>query len=288
MKILFAIALGLIIFFVIRFFHKHRLPPMSDVTLVSGGVKCGKTSFAVWVAVYNHFTRFIGVKIHNFFHRKKLREMPFLYTNIPLRYKWARKLTIELLTRKERFAYGSIVYVNEASLLADSLMYKDQDFNDALTLFNKLFGHETLGGLLIYDTQNLADCHFSIKRCLSEYVYLNGKRKRFGMLFLNYRRMKMSGMNDCVDVNVFDGKEEEIPFCIVPTFIWKIVDCFAFSALTDDLPVSALSFKGTDLKVRELLTINNTRFLAERTRLREMREKKDFEKGVSLDVENKK
>lgn len=82
-------------------------------------------------------------------------------------------LTDDLLLRKKRFVYGSVVYCQEASLVADSQLIRDMDINQLLLLFNKLFGHETKGGILIYDTQTISDLHYSIKRSLSEYFYIH-------------------------------------------------------------------------------------------------------------------
>lgn len=214
-----------------------------------------------------HFSRLVSTYIYNFFHRKNKREIPLLYSNVPLRYKWYRVLTRELLLRQERFAYGSVAYVNEASLLADSKMYKDDDLNETLMLFCKLFGHETYGGFLCFDTQALSDCHYAVKRCLSEYIHLDGKKKvPFGML-CGYRRMKMFSSEDSLDVNVFNGKEGETPTVFIPKLVWKIFDAYCYSVLTDHLPVSDVHGDTSDLKSRQILTFNPRRFAQENMRL---------------------
>jgi hypothetical protein len=225
------------------------------------------------------------VRIYNLFHRKKtheMREMPCLYSNIPLKIKCYRKLTPELIRREERFYYGSVVYVSEASLLADSKMYKDDELNEFLMLFNKLFGHETLGGLLMYDTQALEDCHHAIKRCISEYVHLDGKRRFLGLL-LSYRRMKLCTSSDSIDVNVFDGKEEDRPSVWIPWFVWKIFDAYCYSILTDDLPVSDVQETVVNLKSPDILTFNRNRFARERARFLK-RQQDNADSEVSNDV----
>ena len=259
------LVLLLILFF--RWRKKYCFPALSTVTLVTGGVKSGKSTFAVWLAICEHRVRLIRVLIYNFFHKKNKREIPFLYSNIPLKYKWYRVLTLELILRKERFRYGSVVYVNEASLLADSMSFKDEEINEALLLFNKLFGHETYGGFLIYDTQSLSDCHFAIKRCISEYVHLDGKKVGLFGIKLSYRKMKMLNASESLDVNVFDGKEEEKPRVWIPKRVWKKFDAFCFSSLTDDLPVSDEKYKKKGLKTTDILSVSQNRFIYEKQRL---------------------
>lgn len=198
--------------------------------------------------------------IYNFFHPKRKKEIPLLYSNIKLRYPWCRKFTLELLLREHRFVYGSVVYINEASLMADSKMYKDEEINEILMQFNKLFGHETKGGLLLYDTQSLHDNHHSTVRCLGEYIYLSGKRKVPFGIFLEYRRMKLVSGENSIDVNVFNGEETERPSVFVPFFVWWIFDAFCYSNLTDNLPISNVKYKkGRSLKCEELVTLNSKR-----------------------------
>lgn len=257
----------IILIIVLKRRKKYAFPPLSTVTLVTGGVKSGKSTFAVWKAITEHRSRLIRTKIYNFFHKKNKKEIPLLYSNIPLKYKYYRVLTLESIMRKERFYYGSVVYVNEASLLADSMSYKDEEVNESLLLFNKLFGHETYGGFLIYDTQSLSDCHYAIKRCISEYVHLDGKKMGLFSVKLGYRRMKMLNASESIDVNVFDGKEEDRPQVKIPKRCWKMFDAFCFSSLTDDLPISDSKYKKKGLKTTDILTVSAKRFLYEKERL---------------------
>ena len=254
------IVAGLLLFFLIRFFRKHSYPAMNCVCLVTGGVKVGKSTFCVWKCVTEHFWRYVKVKIYNFFHRKNLRELPYLYSNIPLKYFGYRRFTEDILLRKKRLPYGSICYLNEASLVADSMLYKNQQINEDLMLFVKLYGHATYGGMLLFDTQSVGDLHFAIKRCISEYVYIDGNKKRlFGCLF-SYRRMKFSDVDgSSIDVNIFDGKEEERSSVWVPKLTWRIFDAFCYSAFTDYLPVSCEKSNSKSLKADTLLTLSDSR-----------------------------
>lgn len=253
-----------VIVLVVRFFRVHCFPPMGCVTLVTGAVKVGKSAFAVWRAITLHFSRMVRTYIYNFFHRKNPREIPLLYSNVPLRYKWYRVLTLDSVLRQERFAYRSIVYVNEASLFVDSKMYDDPILNEKLMLFCKLFGHETLSGMLIWDTQALADCHHAVKRCLAEYIDLQANKRGVFGTKLYWRRMRLSACEESIDVNVFDGKtgtDKVTPSVWVPSFVWKLFDSYCWSYLTDDLPVSDIKSKSKSLKPDFVLTLSKKRDL---------------------------
>ena len=96
-------------------------------------------------------TTAISTKTHDyiaytFYSEEKVREVLDLNSYVPL--------TDDLLLRKKRFVYGSVIYVQEASLVADSQLIRDMDINERLMLFNKLIGHETKGGVIIYDTHS--------------------------------------------------------------------------------------------------------------------------------------
>lgn len=75
-------------------------------------------------------------------------EKPLLYSNIPLAVDGFTPLTLDLIQRKERFRYGSVIYVCESSLVADSMSFKDPLLNENMLLLNKLIAHETRGGYI--------------------------------------------------------------------------------------------------------------------------------------------
>ena len=85
--LLFIILLGVALFFLYKVLSKFKSPKISAVSLVTGGVKTGKTTFAVNLAIKNYKRNLRSVKIRNFFaklFRKKLEPLPLLYSNIPL------------------------------------------------------------------------------------------------------------------------------------------------------------------------------------------------------------
>ena len=134
--ILLLIGLG---FFLFRWImSKFKVPKIGAMALVSGGVKCGKSTLSVAIVMSELKKRVRRVKFKNFFRKmfgKPLQELPLLYSNIPLGIPYV-ELTDDLLLRKTRFVYGSVIYCCEASLVADSQLFKDMELNDVLNLNN--------------------------------------------------------------------------------------------------------------------------------------------------------
>jgi hypothetical protein len=181
LEVLSIILIGLLVFFAIKFFIKFKTPKLNSLVMVTGGVKCGKSTLSVHMAITTFKRNLFKVKFKNFFRKlfkKPLQELPLLYSNVPLAINYV-PVTRDMLMRKERFVYGSVVYIQEASLLADSQLIKDKDLNNQLLLFFKLFGHESKGGTCILDTQCIGDVHYSIKRSISEYFYDSVLHRQF-------------------------------------------------------------------------------------------------------------
>lgn len=253
-----AIIIGLVVaFWYIRKTFKY--PKTGALCLIDGGVKTGKSTFAVALTKRKFKAVKRRVKIANFFRKllhKPLFEEPFIYSNIPLACDYV-ELTEELILRQKRFRYGSIIYINEASLLADSQLFRDMELNERLQLFNKLIGHETLGGCLIYDTQTIEDLHYSQKRCISEYFYIHHLTKWIPFFLVAYvRECRYSADSGVVTVDTADI-EQSLVRVIIPKSTWKLFDAYAFSSLTDDLPVEDTITHGKDLpnlKIKKILS----------------------------------
>lgn len=244
--IYFLILIGaLILLFVFdKKFIKHL--KLGNLVLVTGGVKTGKSTLAVNLSIKQYKKALFSYKVRCFFvcvfkifkPQLVMPEKPLLYSNVPLNVKFGYvPLTEKLLKRENRFAYKSVIYINEASLIADSMFFKDMLANEQLLLFNKLIGHSTKGGYLIYDTQSIQDCHFAIKRCLNNYFNIHHSVKCFPFfVFLKVREMFYS--DDGSVINVADNDIEfNNKWVCVPKSTWKKFDCYCYSVLTDNLPV---------------------------------------------------
>lgn len=267
---LILIAAAFAIFFVAKIF---KIPKLGNMVLVTGGVKTGKSMMSVWLSYrqykrnlrkwwfYNH----VGYYVAKFFLPKKRgmllkkREKPLYYANVPVAVKNYVPLTNDLIRREKRFRYGSVIYVCESSLVADSMSYKDQLLNEQMLLLNKLIAHETKGGAIFYDTQSVLDNHMAVKRCLSQYLYIHHTVKVPFFCLCWVREMKFS--EDGGEVNVFNEDVEETLQCVVvPKYVWKLYDCYCYSVFTDDLPVVDNVVKVEkygDKKARKIITFRN-------------------------------
>lgn len=243
---------------------KFKSPKVNCVSLVTGGVKTGKSTFAVYLAISNYKRIHKRWKFRAYFQRKLGREIdeePLLYSNIPLSVPYV-PLSREILRREVRPRYKSVCYVNEASLVADSQMFRDMELNERLMLFNKLFGHETLGGMCIYDTQCIVDLHYSIRRCLSEYFYIHHLNK-FIPFFLVAEVREERYCEDNSSINTYENDvEDHLKKVIIPKSIWKKFDAYCFSYLTDDLPVADNVIVGAkDLKAKDIVSFREFKTL---------------------------
>ncbi len=236
----------------------YKIPKLGNMTLITGGIKTGKSTLSVYLALrkYRRTLIFWYIKcgFMSVFMRKKLKpEKPLFYSNIPVKCKYV-PITKELLLRQERFAYKSVIYICESSLIADSQLIRNQDINERLLLFNKLIAHETRGGCVFYDTQSISDCHYSIKRALSSYLYIHHTFKYCPFYLLMWvREFKYNEDNSIVNT-VQTDVEDDLKLIIVPKRIWKKFDCYAFSSMTDKLPVNRNLTIPVNMKVEDLVS----------------------------------
>lgn len=254
---------GLVLFLVFRWYRKFKFPKTNCIALVTGGVKSGKTTFALGLAYSMYKKEHRSWKIRKFFCmllRKDIPEEPLLYSNIPLSIPYV-PITQSLLLRETRPRYRSVFLINEASLVADSQLFKDSDINERLMFFNKLFGHETLGGHLIYDTQCIQDLHYSIKRCLSEYYYIHHCETRIPFFIYCVVREERYSEDGGIRNNYNEDLEESLKKVLVRKKVWKIFDAFCYSTLTDNNPVEDNQIVSEDLKANNIVSFRKWRSL---------------------------
>lgn len=252
--------LALIVFVIIT--RKFKKPKIACVALVTGGVKAGKSTFSLALALSKYKSQVRKVRFINFFRRLFRREpleKPLLYSNVPLACDYV-PLTDDLLLRKQRFVYRSVIYAQEASLIADSQLIKNLDVNQRLLLFNKLIGHETKGGYLVYDTQSINDNHYAVKRCLSEFFYVHDTIKILPfVLLVHVRELRYS--DDSQELNIYDSDiEDSLKTVMISKRVWKKFDAYCYSVLTDHLPVADKVVSGRelpDLKARKIVSFRN-------------------------------
>ena len=247
-------------FLAIFLFKNFKSLKLSSLVFISGGVKTGKSTLGVHLVRKEYNWRTFKTKFKNFFRKlfkKPLKDLPLIYSNVPLAMPYV-PITADLLTRKTRFVYGSVIYVQEYSLVADSQLIRDMDTNEQLLMLHKLIGHETKGGVMIVDSQNREDVHYTLKRSLANEIYIHHMTKWIPFVLV-LKVQELMANNDNNVVNVFNGDvEESLKTLIIPKRTWKYFDCYCYSVLTDDLPVESTiinnSLKTKDLKARKIFT----------------------------------
>lgn len=240
MIIIFILAVVVVFVVLVKVWSKHKTPKVGSLALVTGGVKTGKTTFAVHLAIKNYRRAVLRWRVMSFFSflikKWKNQEKPLLYSNIPLTVPYV-PVTQAMLRREVRFNYKSVILLSEASLIADSQLIKNLELNDQILLFCKLIAHETKGGMLVLDTQSISDLHYGFKRCLSEYFYIHHIFKWIpGFIIAWVQEQRYSDDGSVITAQV-DDNEENLRWLIIPKKVWRVFDTYTYSAMTDDLPV---------------------------------------------------
>ena len=298
--ILFLLVVGLLILIAWFFIFKVKHLRTPDVYCVDGGVKTGKSLVTVRLAIRQYRKNIIKVCIFNFFRRiwnlrrrfhlipvKELKERPMLYSNMPLRCVKYNHLDLKIILREVRIPYMSVCLIDEASLLADSMLgmqnkhQKRERFdyiNEKLTLFLKLYGHYSHGGSCFYNSQQIVDLHFAFRRCTGTYLYVMKNRKFPFFCLLDVREMVHTEDNDVVNTYNKDIDEDNKPLFISKRF-YKYYDRYYLSCLTDNLP-KLVDYEVVKLCKREPVKVTNI------VTLGNYKEVNDFNNSTRENVEN--
>lgn len=245
----FWLILFIILFLFVLYLLQFKKIKFSCVHLTTGAPKTGKSLLSIWLAVHHYksnvlkwyITKLIIIPIVNgirlLFKKEKLSTplKPMLYSNIPLANVTYNDLSLKIIKREVRIPNKSVVFIDEASLIADSMSFKDAVTNEQVSLFVKLFGHYTHGGKLIYNTQDLQDMHFGFKRCTGSMLWIHSKVKLPFFSILKVR--ELISLNDDNVKTSNDFNEDIEVSCmklVVPNKYMWYYDCYAFSSLTDD------------------------------------------------------
>jgi len=247
--ILIVIAVILLYVLYRKNFKNLKVP---SVCLITGGVKTGKSLLSVKLSVkdYRHRHRVWWVKSHLRSKKKPPLEEPLFYTNTFISFyshvpKWKKckleeyklnknikMMELKHLLRMKRFAYGSVLYVNESSLMADSQDFNNPKRNAELSMFNKLIAHETKGGALYYDTQSPLDNHYSIKRVMSTFFFIQKSLNLWLFRILYVREMAST---DIAENNFIDDIDTTTRKVLIGRWWYKRYDRYYYSYLTDKL-----------------------------------------------------
>lgn len=264
--ILIVIIIGVITLW-IWFSKNFKLPKIGAVAMFDGAPKTGKSTLAIHTAIKEVNRARLRIKIHNAmpWNKNRQAEMPLLYSNIPIKHKAYVPITKELITRKKRFTYGSIIYLGEFSLVADSMEFKDKILNEQLQLFCKLIGHETKGGKLIVDSQCIGDCHFALKRVIGQHFYIHHSAKipLLPIIILKVRELTYSDDGSTVNT-ITEDVEDKLKTVVITTSVWKKFDCYCYSTFTDKLSTVEGGKKAEDLKAHDIISFKEFKTLNEK------------------------
>jgi hypothetical protein len=125
-----------------------------------------------------------------------------------------------------------------------------------------LFGHESKGGTCILDTQQISDVHYSLKRSLSEYIYVHHLVRWIPFFLLAYVVEDRYSDDGTVITTETKDTEENLKRIIIPKRAWKYFDCYCYSVLTDDLPVNR-EVVDNNLQTKDLKAYNIVSFRPE-------------------------
>lgn len=264
--ILLIILLVIAVFVLVWIRKKFKSLSLPCVFFVSGALKSGKTLLSVHLAIkeYKKALRNWEIKrwIVKIFFPKRYKLYysayenwksndyqgslsgfdfdtsefpPMLYSNIPLAKVRFNRLTIDIINNEVRIPNKSVVLIDEVSLFADSQLFKDREMNNKLMRFFKLYGHYSHGGKLIIDSQSIADNHFSLKRCMSNYLYIYNRVKYPFFSVLSVREMIYS--EDDSAINVVDKDLElDLRKVFILNSTYDKYDCYCYSVFSDYLP----------------------------------------------------
>lgn len=259
--VLALVGVGIIAFIFIRKKLKKLLLP--NVYLITGAVKTGKSALSVHLGIKtyrsNLFKWYVGKCVYwlRYHSCAGYPEKPMLYSNIPLATTHNR-LTTDIIMRKVRIPKKSVIIIDEASLFADSQLIKDKTINDNLTMFCKLYGHETYGGTLIFNSQSMSDLHYAIKRVCGRYLYIYNSQKYPFITIAKVREMVYSDDTSMVN-DVSQDLELSMRTMIYLNRVYKKYDAYCYSVFTDDLAIQVdydYKFDKKNLKAVQIVSFN--------------------------------
>lgn len=253
------IAIVIVCLLLYLYFRFFKIPKIKNLVFIDGGLGAGKSFYSVYLAVRLYKRNLRRYKVAKFLFRpiavmksvpnsKVLRrirslyfdlEEPILYSNIPLRNVKHSKLTLSILLREERVAKKSVVLIDDVSILVDQMNFKDRVLNKRLSIFFKLWRHESHGGYIIANSQSLSDVHFAFRYALSDYLYIHSSVRFPFFRLLRCQEMQYSADEHSQSIVAGSGKdiEDTLKMVLVRNRYRKYYDSYCYSVITDDLIV---------------------------------------------------
>ena len=257
---IWVILIVLLIIFIIILKRSKKMR-FDSVVMVNGTIGSGKTllcvnrakrdfrkSHAIWWR-RKHIYSIIFKKMKN-------EEEPLLYSNIPIYkdkrnlelFKYYVPLTNDIIMRKKRVRYHSVMLWDESSLMATSMDYKQYELSEQMSLFLKLLRHECKGSYrnifgshanLYINTQSKNDNHYAVDRIVNQVLYIT---KSISIPFFKVVWVRDLLLIDSVQ-NEFNDDIKESLACrwfLIPKKTFNMYDSYSYEFLSHDFPVADL------------------------------------------------
>ena len=265
---LILIAVFIILFIIYRRSKKFKF---DNVVMVNGGIGSGKSLLTVTCALRDfrksHAIWWRRTHIYSYIFKKyKDEEEPLLYSNIPIYknkknlelFKYYVPLTNDIITRKKRPHYHSVLLWDESSLMATSMDYKDKELSEEMSLFLKLLRHELKGSYrnifgthcnLYINTQSKNDNHYAVDRIVNQVMYIT---KSISLPLFKVIWVRDLLLIDSVENTFNDDVKESLSarWFLIRKKNFSYYDSYSYEFLSHDLPIEDLdSCKGRIYKV---------------------------------------
>jgi len=244
---MFFVILIIIFIVLLIIFKRSKKMSFDSVVMINGCIGSGKSLLSVKIAC-SSINKAHGIwwrRTHIYskiFRKMKDEEEPLLYSNIPVKNRFYVPLDNDILLRNKRMNYHSVLLIDESSLLATSLDYKDKDLSEELSLFLKLVRHSVRGSYrniwgsypnVIVNTQSKNDNHYAFDRTINQVLFLT---KSMTIPFFKVVWCRDLLLIDSVVNDFEDDIKESIAtrWYLIPKKYFKKYDSFAYEFLTRD------------------------------------------------------
>ena len=176
-----------------KIYHLYRLNTYDTVVAFTGGLGSGKSFLSVQTAIKLLRRKRREVWWHNLTHKKDKREMPLLYSSIPVRVskkEMATVLTDDHLLLQRHIVKGSVVFLDEIGGYCSQFDYRAVNA-DVFDEFVRFFRHYVQGYLVCNDqcSENIV---LQVRRRLNTVYNLMCFRKHFFGLFYTVKVRNIS------------------------------------------------------------------------------------------------
>ena len=238
--------IGYIVFFVIigvviwKIWHAYRMNTFDTVVAFTGGLGSGKSFLSVQMAIKLLKRKRREVWWYNLFHCKNKKEIPLLYSSIPVKVskkEMATVLTDGHLLLQRHIVKNSVLLLDEIGGYCSQFDYRAINA-DVFDEFIRFFRHYVQGYLVCNDqcSENIV---LQVRRRLNTVYNLMGFRRRFFFFYT----VKVRNISVSEEIKTIEEQDTEdnmtTLFGLMPLFRRYDTHCYAHRY--DRVPLSAES-----------------------------------------------